>query len=302
MSNFDLAAFPDLENIVHYRKGRDFFSLKESVKNCCSNNTFSDLAALHLRRFLSSEKTCQKSVLEKLSSDKFLGVMNNGNWDIVDNENIIAVVKRVPTVELDQLRHVAISSTDILIGFFGTGTAKVNIFRKIGDACCDIFKAEEKIELSESFVAEPGDIISIQRDVATAELTLLTGELRMLQVASTSRSPITWYFNRQTNKSEYAVSSSADATHLEFLLDLIGYLSDQGQVPDKMERISKVIDRLTSSEPRHFVRWKAAKASALVSRQFAISTLENLKSDRHPHVASAAARSIQNLVDGSHSE
>jgi len=302
LSNFDLSAFPDLQSIVNHDPTKDFFELKDAVRNCCTNGTFSALAAIHLRNFLQSDKANQKSILDRFSSDKFLGVMNNGHWDIIDNDRIIAVAKRAPRIELEKLRHVAISSTNMLIGFFGTGSAQVNIFKKRGKPCGDVFLADEEVELAESFIAQPGDTVSIQRGISTAEVSLKSGNLRMLQIASTDRIPISWYFNRETKKSDYAISSSAEATHKEFLLDLLGYLAPHSQMPDKAQRLTGVITKLISSDPRHFVRWKAAKAATLIDREFTRSVLESLKEDKHPHVASAAARTLQNLADSANSK
>lgn len=168
----------------------------------------------------------------------------------------------------------------------------------------EVFDAGQKLTLVDEFTIGNGECINISRNGPCLESIADGGTqdhfvydfrvdqpLTWLRLASQAPAKYQWVFDKDTLHPVFLSSSSVAQTRFETIIQMISSFHESGMATEKH---ADVLESLTLN-PLHHIRWQATQVLFDVDHLRAISVIQRLENDAHPHVANAAIASLQQL-------
>lgn len=147
-----------------------------------------------------------------------------------------------------------------------------------------VFDRGMRLGERQSFVARGGDIVQLdaKRMVFDPQVKEPTAAIRLY---TSTLDPLQWAFDRSTLQPIQAISSAEVNTELVVVAQVLAMLKDK--------RSLDLLHRLAKEHHHHHVRWESVKAIAQIDFEAGLQAVKNALSDLHPHVVSAAQRTLQ---------
>lgn len=132
----------------------------------------------------------------------------------------------------------------------------------------------------------PGEPIKIDSDVHAYDFRA-SQSVPMLKFMSTAVRTLEWLFSADTLAAWQANDAYLPFTQLRVAADVLGKFAHQSSL-EPLKQLSE--------HPHHAVRWSAIQNLARVNRSEAIARLQRAVADPHPHIRSAAAKTLDRLA------
>jgi HEAT repeats len=147
-----------------------------------------------------------------------------------------------------------------------------------------VVSLDHELKLVESGILNPGDVLMRNGLCEVVDYEPIEAAVTFVRLFSANTGSVQWAFERETLRPWGATAADPRSSHLVSITNLAGQL---GQ--------TDVIETLASLAVRHddhFVRWSAVKNLCLVDRSAGLAAVEKAITDPHPHVRTAAVRTL----------
>jgi hypothetical protein len=174
-------------------------------------------------------------------------------------------------------------SENQLIGGAGQTPLVFRLFEQPNPYPIEVLDRNRPIAERETLTLYPKQVcrMSAPSDTYVLQPPKSTGALVI--VSSCTKVPIRWRYNVDTLCPDEAISTDPVSSRIEYSVWALSELGNEDSI--------SVLTSLTGHRD-HFVRWGAVKALVRLSPDVAGTFLRRATSDTHPHVRSAAMRSI----------
>ncbi len=224
--------------------------------------------------------------LETIStSSSYLPIGSTGtDFVVYKGDHYSLTVKIIANRNSSQNGHLATSPNHHLIGVIGPDSVSLDLHQVPESHQNEVFSKTETLEYIGAFSIKPGcsffiradqDVVNLSRsDTPTVALVLSTHPLKTL----------TWLYAPASLQAQQSVAANPAHSRAEIA----------GLILAKMRYLpgTETLTRLTS-HPAHFVRWSSIASLSLLNQKKAKQALLAAVHDSHPHVRTAAIKTLE---------
>ncbi|WP_437543674.1 HEAT repeat domain-containing protein [Sorangium sp. So ce367] len=177
--------------------------------------------------------------------------------------------------------------THLLVGVLG-GAMLIDLYEVRQLERKDVLDRSARLERRGARVFASGSYFEQRPTQDVLDVREVTTGVVLVEFALRAQDPLVWHFDRTTMLACNVSSSDVHATRQQFCAAILRRLCGAGAAPD--------LRWLAVRSPSHFVRWTALKHLIEVDLVEALPVLRATTDDPHPHVRSAALRTLENLT------
>lgn len=149
----------------------------------------------------------------------------------------------------------------------------------------EVFDPTMRLVADESGIVNPGEVLQLHSDQYAYDFVINQPQL-VVKLTTSAFQTQEWLFNRGNLTAWQASDSELAATQLRVSAYTLGRLAHISSI----EPLMAITDHT-----HHTVRWAAVQSLGRLSRSKAMEALEKAVRDPHPHVARAAAKTLNAL-------
>ncbi|WP_224247389.1 HEAT repeat domain-containing protein [Hyalangium gracile] len=175
----------------------------------------------------------------------------------------------------------------LLVGAMGPAPLEVERHTEEPVARDDVFDPGRRLLPEASRTLLRGDVLVLAagRDVCVPRPTAPTV---IVSVSAGPVRPLRWFYDGTTCRAVRAVAGDPTASRLELTAELLAELGGAAAAPTLIQ---------LTEHPAHHVRWSALRALSRVDTGAAQDRLQLAADDPHPHIRTAARRTLARLAE-----
>lgn len=247
---------------------------------------------------------CESIFRDFLHSDFALTFLNHELWKIANDTQYVSrhihaeriTLVKDPDFNLYLKMQEASNSispylygvvSDLMIGISNISEGKVihfECFEHQDQLENPILDRTKKLVCCPERVVAQGDVVSFRAARDIYRIRPSDSPVLLLILTSRPIVSICWEFDSSTLLPRRAMSTSPEASRLEFTARLLSELGDPSSVPALKGLLQ---------HPEHFVRWEAIRAVARIDAAEGLALLRDARNDPHPHIRNAALRELE---------